>query len=66
MLNMYLKKIRKYSRSVGIDHFIYPEELAAFELVKLIQRAAATDIIEFEDGKLSLVGLKLRSKTSSY
>jgi trk system potassium uptake protein TrkA len=49
-------------RSVGIDHFIYPEELAAFELVKLIQRAAATDIIEFEDGKLSLVGLKLEAK----
>jgi trk system potassium uptake protein TrkA len=45
--------------SMGIDHLIYPEELAAFELVKLIQRAAATDIIEFEDGKLSLIGLKL-------
>lgn len=49
-------------KSIGIDHFIYPEELAAFELVKLIQRAAATDIIEFEDGKLSLVGLKLEAK----
>jgi trk/ktr system potassium uptake protein len=46
-------------RTIGIDHLIYPEELAAFELVKLIQRAAATDIIEFEDGKLSLIGLKL-------
>jgi len=46
-------------KSIGIDHLIYPEELAALELVKLIQRAAATDIIEFEDGKLSLIGLKL-------
>lgn len=45
--------------SVGIDYLIYPEELAALELVKLIQRAAATDIIEFEGGKLSLLGLKL-------
>ncbi len=45
--------------SIGIDYLIYPEELAAFELVKLIQRAAATDIIEFEEGKLSLIGLKL-------
>ncbi len=44
---------------IGIDHLIYPEELAAFELVKLIQRAAATDIIEFGEGKLSLIGLKL-------
>lgn len=47
--------------SIGIDHLIYPEELAAQELVKLIQRAAATDIIEFEDGKLSLIGLKLEA-----
>jgi trk system potassium uptake protein TrkA len=48
-------------KSIGIDHVIYPEELAAFELVKLIQRAAATDIIEFEEGKLSLIGLKLEA-----
>ena len=47
--------------SMGIDHLIYPEELAAQELVKLIQRAAATDIIEFEEGKLSLIGLKLEA-----
>lgn len=46
-------------RAIGIDHLIYPEELAAYELVKLIERAAATDIIEFEQGKLSLLGLKL-------
>lgn len=49
-------------KNVGIDHLIYPEELAAFELVKLIQRAAATDVIEFENGKLSLIGLKLEAK----
>ncbi len=49
-------------KNIGIDHLIYPEELAAFELVKLIQRAAATDVIEFENGKLSLIGLKLEAK----
>ena len=47
--------------TVGIDHLIYPEELAAFEIQKLIERAAATDVIEFEGGKLSLLGLKLDS-----
>lgn len=47
--------------TLGIDYLIYPEELAAQELVKLIKRAAATDIIEFQDGKLSLIGLKLES-----
>jgi trk system potassium uptake protein TrkA len=46
-------------KSMGIDHIIYPEELAAQEVVKLIERAAATDILEFEDGRLSLIGLKL-------
>ena len=48
--------------SLGIDHLIYPEELAAVEVVKLIERAAATDVLEFEDGKLSLLGLKLDKK----
>lgn len=45
--------------SLGIDHLIYPEELAAFEVYKLIERAAATDVIEFENGKLVLLGIKL-------
>ncbi len=48
--------------SLGIDHLIYPEELAAFEIEKLIQRAAATDVIEFEEGELFLIGLKLDKK----
>ncbi len=46
-------------KSLGVDHLIYPEELAANEVVKLIERSAATDVLEFEDGKLSLIGLKL-------
>lgn len=45
--------------AIGIDHLIYPEELAAREIVNLIKRAAATDIHEFEDGKLTLIGLRL-------
>ncbi|MFA8341351.1 MAG: Trk system potassium transporter TrkA [Rhodothermaceae bacterium] len=49
-------------KSLGIDHIVYPEELAAFEIVKLVQRSAATDVLEFEDGKLSLLGLKLDQK----
>ncbi|MCL6495225.1 MAG: Trk system potassium transporter TrkA [Ignavibacterium sp.] len=43
---------------LGIDFMIYPEELAALETVNLINRTAATDIIEFE-GKLFVIGLKL-------
>jgi trk system potassium uptake protein TrkA len=46
-------------KEIGIDHVIYPEELAAQEIVKLIERSAATDIHDFDDGKLTLIGLKL-------
>lgn len=44
---------------IGIDHVIYPEGLAAQEIANLIRRAAATDMHEFENGKLTLLGLKL-------
>ena len=46
-------------KQIGVDHLIYPEELAALEIVQLIERAAATDIHDFEEGKLTLIGLKL-------
>ena len=48
--------------SLGIDYLIYPEELAAIEVVRLIERSAATDVLEFENGKLSIIGLKLDSE----
>jgi trk system potassium uptake protein TrkA len=44
---------------LGIDFMIYPEELAAQETVNLIKRTAATDVLEFEGGKLSVIGLRL-------
>lgn len=46
-------------KELGIDFMIYPEELAAQETVNLIKRTAATDILEFEGGMLSVMGLKL-------
>lgn len=46
-------------KNLGIDNLIYPEDLAAIELVKLVERAAATDVVEFENGLLTLIGLKL-------
>lgn len=44
---------------LGIDFMIYPEELAALEVVNLILRTAATDVLEFENGQLSVIGLRL-------
>ena len=46
-------------KNLGVDNLIYPEDLAAIELVKLIERAAATDVVDFENGLLTLIGLKL-------
>ena len=48
-------------KSLGIDYLIYPEELAAIEIVKLIERSAATDIVEIEQGKLLIIGIKIES-----
>ena len=47
---------------IGIDYMIYPEELAAIEIFNLILRTAATDILEFEKGKLTVMGLRLDKK----
>ena len=44
---------------LGVDFMIYPEELAAIETVNLINRTAATDVMEFEGGKLSVIGIRL-------
>lgn len=46
-------------KSLGVDFLIYPEESVAIEIVKLIERATATDVLEFEGGKIVLLGLRL-------
>ena len=43
----------------GIDVVIHPEESAATEVTQLIQRAGATDVLSFCDGKVQLLGLRL-------
>lgn len=47
---------------LGIDLIINPELETAQEIVWLIRRSAATDIIEFADGAIQLMGLRLDSK----
>ena len=43
----------------GIDHIIHPEQSTANEIISLLRRAAATDIVEFCDGQLQLVGIRI-------
>lgn len=43
----------------GVDVAIQPELETAKEIVLLIKRSAATDVLEFAKGKLQLVGIRL-------
>lgn len=45
--------------SLGIDQIISPRKLAAEEIERLIKQVSFTDIFEFEEGKLSLLGITL-------
>lgn len=49
-------------KELGIDAMVFPEDLAAQEIVRLIKRSALTDSFEFGEGKLSLVGLIVEEK----
>lgn len=43
----------------GIDLILHPEESAADEVVRLIRRTEATDVLPFANGRLQLVGMRL-------
>lgn len=43
----------------GIDHIIHPEQSTANEVVSLLRRAAATDIVEFCAERVQLVGIRI-------
>ncbi|MFK8164640.1 MAG: NAD-binding protein, partial [Lewinella sp.] len=45
--------------SLGIDQIISPRQLASEEIERLIKQCSFTDIFEFEEGKLSLLGITL-------
>lgn len=50
-------------KNLGVDAMVCPEKIAAIEIIKLIKQAAATEIIDFSDGCLSLFLLKLDNKS---
>lgn len=47
------------STDLGIDVLIHPEQSAAQEIVRLIKRASASDLINLADGKMQLIGLRI-------
>jgi trk system potassium uptake protein TrkA len=44
---------------LGIDLVIHPEESTADEIVRLIRRTSATDVLNLADDQLQLVGIRL-------
>ncbi|MEM1214646.1 MAG: Trk system potassium transporter TrkA [Bacteroidota bacterium] len=46
-------------QQLGVDVLISPPQLAAQEIIRLLERASFTDVFEFEDGKLAVVGFTL-------
>lgn len=47
------------AEELGIDLIIHPEDSTADEIVRLIRRASATDVLNFGDGQLQLVGIRI-------
>jgi trk system potassium uptake protein TrkA len=56
----YIRPINKnHFTSLGIDHLIYPERIAAKEITGMISQAGTSEIVDFTGGKLSLYVIKL-------
>ncbi len=45
--------------SLGIDYLIYPEKIAAREIVGLLSQTSTSDIVDFSGGQLHLFAFKL-------
>lgn len=53
-------KNRERITRFGVDEVIYPENLAAKEIVNSIKQVGTREMIEFSGGKLILMGIKIR------
>ncbi|WP_372635449.1 Trk system potassium transporter TrkA [Fodinibius sp.] len=47
------------STDLGIDVLIHPEQSAAMEIVRLIKRASASDLVNLADGQMQMIGLRI-------
>ncbi len=54
------EKYRQKLNGMGVNELIYPESLAAKEIVASIRHTGTRQIIEFSKGKLVLLGIKIR------
>ncbi len=60
----FLQKNGKFNlEELGIDSVIFPRDLLVREISRLIDQTVATDAFEFAGGKLSLIGIVLRTSS---
>ncbi len=50
-------------RQLGVDVLISPQNLAALEIERLLQRASFTDLYDFENGEITVLGFTLDSNS---
>jgi trk system potassium uptake protein len=49
---------------LGVDHMISPTSLASEEIFRLLSQSSFTDIFDFEEGRISLVGINIQETCS--
>ena len=63
-LEYLLSKEKLDLKELGIDEVISPESLAAKEIKRLLKEVAITDTFDFDEGRLSLVGVFIDENSS--
>jgi trk system potassium uptake protein TrkA len=53
------KEQKSVFKNLGVDKIIFPTQLAALEIERLLKLSDVTDNFEFEGGKMSVIGVKL-------
>ncbi|MGB4840660.1 MAG: Trk system potassium transporter TrkA [Saprospiraceae bacterium] len=53
------KEAKNIFRELGVDKIISPSLLASQEILRLLEFSQVTDSFDFENGKVSLIGLKI-------
>ncbi|ERM81558.1 potassium transporter TrkA [Rhodonellum psychrophilum GCM71 = DSM 17998] len=54
----------KYFKNIGIDNIISPTMLGSAEIYRMIKNSSFSDVFEFEQGKLNVVGITLDQYSS--
>jgi trk system potassium uptake protein len=54
-----VKENQTYLKNIGIDHLISPTMLCSKEIYKMIKNSSFTDVFEFGEGKINVVGITL-------